>query len=86
MSLVKKYLNNNLRVLAQIDKLSWKNNSVYYSDIESYLNRGRNQVSAILTKLENDKLIKREKKRRPQKIILTDSGKQLLKTIRNELS
>jgi Mn-dependent DtxR family transcriptional regulator len=86
MSLVKKYLNNNLRVLAQIDKLSRKNNSVFYSDIETYLNRGRNQVTSILTKLENDNLIKREKEKRPQKINLTSSGKQLLVNIRAEIS
>ena len=86
-SLVKKYLNNNLKVLVKIQKLSKKNNGyAYYHEIEAYLNRGRNQVSAILTKLENDRTIRREKERRPQKIILTDSGEQLLKTIRTELS
>ena len=66
-SLIKKYLNNNLRVLAKIQKLIRKNNSVYYSDIEFYLNRGRNQVSAILAKLEGDNLIKREKKKDPKR-------------------
>ncbi|MHA2036856.1 MAG: winged helix DNA-binding protein, partial [Promethearchaeota archaeon] len=79
-------LNSNLKVLAQIDKLITKNNSAYYSDIESYLNRGRNQISAILTKLENDDLIQRIKEKRPQRIMLTESGRELLKTIRKELS
>ena len=86
-SLVKKYLNNNLRVLAKIQKLSKKNNGyAYYHEIEAYLNRGRNQISSILKKLEIDDLIRREKEKRPQKIFLTSSGEELLKTILTELT
>ncbi|KKL65733.1 hypothetical protein LCGC14_2152070 [marine sediment metagenome] len=84
--LVKKYLKNNLRVLAMIYKLSKRNGFTYYSEIETYLNRGRNQVSFILAKLEVDKLIRRERDKRPQKIILTNTGEELLKTILNELN
>lgn len=85
-SLVKKYLNNNLRVLAKIHKLSKKNSTVFYSEIEGFLNRGRNQVSSILKKLELDELIKRNKKIRPQQIKLTSTGIELIKSILHELS
>lgn len=55
--LVKKYFNNNLKALAKIIKLSEQNKFTYYYEIERYLNRERNQVSTILSKLEKDNLI-----------------------------
>ncbi len=79
--LVKKYLNNKVRVLNKIYKLSKGNETVYYSDIESYLNRGKNQISLILSKLESYNLISRNKENRPQKIVLTSMGKKLMETI-----
>ena len=85
-SLVKKYINNNLRVLAKIDKMSKQGKEIYFSDIESYLNRERNQISNVLKRLENEDLIRREKKKRFQRLIITENGKQLLKTILDELS
>lgn len=85
-SLVKKYINNNLRVLAKIHKMSKQGKETYFSDIESYLNRERNQISNVLTKLEKEDLITREKKKRPQRLIITENGKQLLKAILGELS
>ena len=51
--LVKKYFNNNLKVLAKIIRLSEQNGFAYYHEIENYLNRERNHVSTILSKLEN---------------------------------
>ncbi len=84
--LVKKYLNNNVRVLNRIYKLSKGNETVYYSDIESYLKRGKNQVSLILSKLESDGLISRNKVNRPQKIILTSMGEKVMEAILNILS
>ena len=63
--LMKKYLNNNLKTLAKIHKLTKEKGFAYYSEIEAYLNRGRNQISTILAKLETDNLIHREKDRRP---------------------
>ena len=86
VSLVKKYLNNNLRVLSRIYKLSKGDETVFYSDIESYLNRGKNQISLILSKLESDDLISRNKENRPQKIVLTSMGKKLMEAILNILS
>lgn len=83
--LLKKYLNNNLKTLAKIHKLSKEKGYAYYSEIEEYLNRGRNQVSTILSKLENDNLISREKNHRPQKIFLTHKGEKLIQTILDEL-
>ena len=79
--LVKKYLNNNVRVLSKIYKLSKGKETVYYSDIESYLNRGKNQISLILSKLESDNLISRNKENRPQKIVLTSMGENLMEAI-----
>jgi len=85
-SLVKKYISNNLRVLAKIHKMNKLGEKTYFSDIESYLNREKNQVSNVLGKLEKEDLIKREKKMRPQRLIITESGKLLLKAILDELS
>ena len=83
--LLKKYLNNNLKTLAKIRKLSKEKGYAYYSEIEEYLNRGRNQVSTILFKLEKDNIIRREKYHRPQKIFLTSIGKKLIQTILDKL-
>lgn len=83
--LVKKYLNNNLRTLVRIQKVSQKKGFAYYHEIEQYLNRGRNQISTILKKLENDLLITRVKDHRPQKIDLTLLGKQVIEAILKEL-
>jgi len=86
-SLVRKFINNNLRVLVKIRELcDEKKGFAYYSEIENYLNRGRNQISSILGKLERDNLIKREKKVRPQKIYISNTGAKLLKTIVDKLS
>lgn len=79
--LVKKYINNNLKTLAKIYNLIKERGFAYYSEIEKYLNRGRNQVSSILLKLDTDNLIIREKDHRPQKIYLTPLGKQLMEYI-----
>lgn len=79
--LVKKYINNNLKVLAKIYKLFQGKGFAFYQEIEEYLNRGRNQVSSILLKLDTDNLIIREKNHRPQKICLTPLGKQLMERI-----
>lgn len=79
--LMKKYLTNNLKTLAKIYNLTQVKEFVYYHEIEEYLNRGRNQVSTLLSKLEDDKLIMREKNHRPQKIYLTSLGKQLVESI-----
>jgi len=79
--LLKKYLNYNLRTLLKIHRLGKKQGFIYYSEIEEYLNRGRNQVSTILSKLEADNLISREKDHHPQKIKLTNTGKELIKMI-----
>ena len=79
--LLKKYLNNNLKTLAKIHNLSKEKGYAYYSEIEEYLNRGRNQISTIFSKLEKDNVIQREKDHRPQKIILTSIGKKLIQKI-----
>jgi len=84
--LLKKYLNNNLKTLAKIHKLSKEKGYAYYSEIEDYLNRGRNQVSTILSKLETDDLIRREKENRPQRIFITSRGRNLIQAIANELT
>jgi len=70
----KKYFNNNLQVLAKVYQLNKEKGFAYYSDIEDFLNRGSNQISAILGKLERDNLIKRERKVRPQKIFIQCAG------------
>ena len=44
------------------------------------------QISTILSKLEADNLIRREKIHRPQKIYLTLTGKELIHTIIGELN
>ena len=49
--------------------------------IENHLNRERNQVSTILGKLERDNLIIRIKEHRPQKIVITELVKALMKKI-----
>lgn len=85
-SLIKKFINNNLKALVKIQKLCEKNGFTYYSEVEAYLNRGRNQVSSILGKLEADNLIQRDKKNRPQKIYITKTGEKLLKHILTELT
>ena len=79
--LLKEYLNNNFKTLAKIHKLSKEKGYAYYSEIEEYLNRGRNQISTILLKLEEDNLIRREKNHRPQKIYLTLAGKELIQVV-----
>jgi len=86
-SLIKKFINNNLKVLVKIRELcDEKKGFAYYSEIENYLNRGRNQISSILGKLEHDNLITREKIVRPQKISISSTGEKLLKTIVDKLS
>lgn len=80
--ILRKYYNNGLKALVYLNR---QKGVAYYSDIESFLNRGRNQVSTILSKLENDNLIRREKKQRPQKIFLTPTGEELLQTMLKEL-
>ena len=83
--LLKKYFNNNLRVLAKIQKLSEQNGHALFQEIEVYLNRSKNHISNVLSKLENDNIIRREKKKRPQKIYLTEIGQELLNVILNKL-
>ncbi len=81
-SILKKYLNNNLRTLNKINKLCQEKEYAYYHEIEEFLNRGRNQVTTILNKLEADSLITRDN-HRPQKIFMTSTGKQLLEKIQS---
>lgn len=83
--LLRKYFNNGLRTLIQVKNLNERKGVAYYSEIETCLNRGRNQVSTILSKLEFDNLIRREKNIRPQKIFLTPLGEELLLIILKEL-
>ena len=84
--LLKEYLNNNFKTLAKIHKLSKEKGYAYYSEIEEYLDRGRNQVSTILSTLEKDDTIRREKDHRHQKIFLTPTGEKLIHTVLNELN
>ncbi len=77
--------NNNLRTLVKIQKLSHDKGFAHYHEIEHYLNRGRNQISTILKKLENDLLITGDKNHRPQRIFLTLLGKQVIEAILKEL-
>ncbi|KKK53427.1 hypothetical protein LCGC14_3094890 [marine sediment metagenome] len=79
--LFKKYLNHNIVALHQIYKSCSEKREIFFSEIEKTLNRSKNQVSAVLLKLENDNLITREKDHRPQKIKITTSGDNLIKTI-----
>ena len=84
-SLFKKYWNNNLRVLAKIQKLSKQNGHALFQEIEVYLNRSKNHISNVLSKLENDNIIRREKNKRPQRIYLTEIGQKLLSEILDEI-
>jgi Mn-dependent DtxR family transcriptional regulator len=83
--ILKKYFNNNLKVLTKISKLTQEQNFAYYHQIEKFLNRGRNQISNILAILEKDNLIERDKSHRPQKIFLTRTGRELLERIKSFL-
>lgn len=80
--ILKKYFNNNLKTLTKINKLCQKNEFAYYYEIEAFLNRGRNQVTIILNKLEGDLLITRDN-HRPQKIFITSTGIKLLEKIKS---
>lgn len=83
--ILRKYFNNGLRTLIRIQYLSKQKGSAYYPEVEQHLNRGRNQVSTILSKLEKDNLVWRKKHKRPQKIFLTPAGEELLQIILKEL-
>ena len=52
--LVKKYLPVKLRVLAKIYSLSIRQGDTFYNNIETYLNRSRTQISAVLKILVED--------------------------------
>ena len=80
--ILKKYFNNNLKTLTKINKLCQEKEFAYYHEIEAFLNRGKNQITTILNKLERDFLITRDK-HRPQKIFITSTGKELLDKIRS---
>ena len=82
--IVKKYMPVKLRALLKIYSLSKRSGHTFYQDIENYLNRSKTQVSAILKILENDKLIIRETDHRPQKIALSEFGKNLVAQVLQE--
>ena len=80
-----KYFQAPLRILNFIEQSTRVQNYVMFSQVQAHLKRNKNQVSQVLRTLVDEELVIKERKGRYVILYTTELGKDLLRTIRNEL-